>query len=67
MSLKDQSTLRVVFFEGDGAQPMPAADRFDAMTALLQKGFAEPTGRYGHYRLGSAVPMLARRQERGIA
>lgn len=34
------------------------------LVALLQKGFAEPTGRYGHYRLGSAVPMLARRQER---
>ncbi len=35
-----------------------------SLVALLQKGFAEPTGRYGHYRLGSAVPMLARRQER---
>ena len=47
MSLKDQSTLRVVFFEGDGAQPMPAADRFDAMTALLQKGFAVTQARAG--------------------
>ncbi len=34
------------------------------LVALLQKGFAEPTGRYGHYRLGAAVLMLARRQER---
>lgn len=35
-----------------------------SLAALLQKGFAEPAGRYGHYRLGPAVPMLAKRQER---
>ncbi|WP_299941592.1 helix-turn-helix domain-containing protein [uncultured Nitratireductor sp.] len=35
-----------------------------SLTALLKKGFAEAAGRYGHYRLGPAVPMLARRQER---
>ena len=40
MSLKDQSTLRVVFYEGDGAQPLGAADRFAAFSALLEKGFA---------------------------
>jgi len=40
MSLKDQSTLRVVLYEGSDAQPLEAADRFTAMTALLERGFA---------------------------
>ena len=35
-----------------------------SLAALLQKGFAEPAGRYGHYRLGPAIPLLAKRQER---
>jgi Pyruvate/2-oxoacid:ferredoxin oxidoreductase delta subunit len=38
MSLTD-STLRVVLFEGEGAAPLPPADRFAAMNALLEKGF----------------------------
>jgi len=40
MSLKDQTTLRVVLYEGNGAQPLEANDRFAAMTTLLEKGFA---------------------------
>ena len=40
MSLKDQSTLRVVLYEGDGAQPLDANDRFTALTALLERGYA---------------------------
>jgi Pyruvate/2-oxoacid:ferredoxin oxidoreductase delta subunit len=40
MSLKDQSTLRVVLYEGDGAQPLDATERFGAMTALLERGYA---------------------------
>jgi Pyruvate/2-oxoacid:ferredoxin oxidoreductase delta subunit len=40
MSLKDQSILRIVLYEGDGAQPLEAQDRFAALTALLEKGFA---------------------------
>jgi Pyruvate/2-oxoacid:ferredoxin oxidoreductase delta subunit len=39
MSLKDQTTLRVVLYEGIGAQPLEAADRFAAVSALLEKGF----------------------------
>jgi Pyruvate/2-oxoacid:ferredoxin oxidoreductase delta subunit len=39
MSLNDQ-TLRVVLYEGDGAQPLDADARFAAMNALLEKGFA---------------------------
>jgi Pyruvate/2-oxoacid:ferredoxin oxidoreductase delta subunit len=40
MSLKDQTTLRIVLYEGNGAQPLQATDRFAAMSALLEKGFA---------------------------
>jgi Pyruvate/2-oxoacid:ferredoxin oxidoreductase delta subunit len=40
MSLKDQTTLRIVLYEGNGAQPLEKSDRFAAMTALLEKGFA---------------------------
>ena len=47
MSLKDQSTLRVVLYEGDGAQPVAGADRFNAMQALLQKGFSVTQTRAG--------------------
>ncbi len=39
MSLKDQPTLRVVLYEGKGAQPLETADRFATLTALLEKGF----------------------------
>ncbi len=40
MSLQDQTTLRIVLYEGDGSQPLEAPGRFAAMTALLEKGFA---------------------------
>ena len=40
MSIKDQTTLRVVLYEGDGAQPLDATDSFAAMTALLERGYA---------------------------
>ncbi len=40
MSIKDQSTLRVVFYEGDGAQALDTDERFTAMTALLERGYA---------------------------
>ena len=40
MSLKDQTTLRVVLYEGIGAQPLEANDRFATMAGLLEKGFA---------------------------
>src|SRR5438477_2675203 len=40
MSIKDQTTLRVVLYEGAGSQPLEAGERFDTMAALLQKGFA---------------------------
>jgi len=40
MGLKEQTTLRVVLYEGSGAQPLEANDRFAAVTGLLEKGFA---------------------------
>ena len=44
MSLKDQSTLRVVLYEGDGAQPLNANERFTALTALLERGYVGQRG-----------------------
>ena len=38
MSLKDESTLRVVLYEGDGAAPLD--NTFATMSALLEKGYA---------------------------
>lgn len=35
-----------------------------SLMSLTEKGFAEPAEKYGYYRLGSAIPMLAKRQER---
>src|ERR1041384_2293875 len=40
MSNKDETVLRIVLYEGNDAQPLPAADRFAAMTALLERGYA---------------------------
>jgi Pyruvate/2-oxoacid:ferredoxin oxidoreductase delta subunit len=40
MSLKEQSAVRVVLYEGNGASTIPPEDRFAAMSALLDKGFA---------------------------
>ena len=40
MSLKDQTTLRVVLYEGDGAQVLESYERFTTITALLGKGYA---------------------------
>lgn len=39
MSLQEQTTLRVLLYEGEGAAPLPPADRFNTMSALLEKGF----------------------------
>lgn len=40
MSLKDQSTLRVVLYEGRDATPLGAEERFAALSALLERGYA---------------------------
>src|ERR1041385_9076891 len=40
MSLATASTLRIVLYEGADAQPLDSTDRFSALAALLEKGFA---------------------------
>jgi len=40
MSLRDQSTLRVILYEGEGAQPLDATERFTALSSLLERGYA---------------------------
>lgn len=40
MSLKDNRHLRVVLYEGAGAEPFSAGDRFATLSALLEKGFS---------------------------
>ena len=40
MSLKQETTLRIVLYEGEGSQPLGATDRFTALSTLLEKGFA---------------------------
>ncbi len=40
MPLKDQTTLRIVLYEGAGSQALEADVRFAALSALLEKGFA---------------------------
>src|SRR5262245_24906414 len=40
MSLKDQATLHIVLYEGDGAQALGAGERSAALTILLERGYA---------------------------
>src|ERR1041385_4970329 len=54
MSLKDQTTLRIVLYEGAGSERLEAQDRFATVTALLEKGFA--VTRAGGARQGDWKP-----------
>ena len=40
MSLKTETTLRIVLYEGSGTERLNPSDRFAAMNALLEKGYA---------------------------
>jgi Pyruvate/2-oxoacid:ferredoxin oxidoreductase delta subunit len=40
MSLLDQTTLRVVLYEGEGARPFDPGARLACLSALLEKGYA---------------------------
>ena len=66
-----QPSLRVILYEGEGAAPLAAEERFSAMTALLERGFAvsrsdgaaplAPADRSPHLilgRFGGALPEL---------
>lgn len=75
-SLNAERALEILLVLGDvGPEGLSLADiarriggnksaAHRSLAALLHKGFAEPAGRYGHYRLGPAIPMIAGRQER---
>lgn len=39
MSLRSQSPLRVILYEGEGTQPLEVTDRFAVLTALLEGGY----------------------------
>ncbi|HYE31570.1 MAG TPA: ferredoxin family protein [Methylomirabilota bacterium] len=40
MSIRDEKTLRIVLYEGAGAEPVPAESRFAAVQALLVNGYS---------------------------
>lgn len=40
MSIRNESTLRVVMYEGEGAEPLDNAERFSAISALLERGYS---------------------------
>jgi hypothetical protein len=40
MAIRDETTVRVVLYEGEGASALEANDRFAAMSALLERGYA---------------------------
>jgi Pyruvate/2-oxoacid:ferredoxin oxidoreductase delta subunit len=40
MAIKDESTLRVVIYEGEGATPLDPAARFAALSTLLERGYS---------------------------
>lgn len=40
MSLTEESTLRILFYEGAGARELEPANRLETMTALLERGYA---------------------------
>lgn len=39
MNVLESPTLRVVLYEGEGCPPLPAAERFEILKALLEKGY----------------------------
>ena len=40
MAIADETTLRIVLYEGEGAATLAASDRCSTLTALLEKGYA---------------------------
>jgi Pyruvate/2-oxoacid:ferredoxin oxidoreductase delta subunit len=52
--------LRVVLFEGEGTQPLDAADRFAAMSSLLEKGFSVSSETDDRSAIGVPTVVLGR-------
>jgi Pyruvate/2-oxoacid:ferredoxin oxidoreductase delta subunit len=40
MALHEQTTLRLLLYEGAGAEPLSAADRYTVLSSLLEQGYA---------------------------
>ena len=40
MAIADETTLRIVLYEGEGAASLDAGDRGATVTALLEQGYA---------------------------
>src|SRR5262245_23053822 len=40
MSLVDQTTLRILLYEGTGSEPLPSETRFGMITTLLERGYS---------------------------
>ena len=59
MSLRDQTTLRVVLYEGKGTRSLSAADRFVALEGLLGKGYAVTCTTDERAAFNSALPEVA--------
>ena len=47
MAIKDETTLRVVLYEGEGAEALGAEESFATMAALLERGHAVTRSRAG--------------------
>jgi Pyruvate/2-oxoacid:ferredoxin oxidoreductase delta subunit len=59
MSLRDQSHLRVVVYEGPDSEPLGGEQRFQALSRLLQQGFAlTRVGVAGRTAPADGVPAL---------
>ncbi|MBI5692903.1 MAG: 4Fe-4S dicluster domain-containing protein [Verrucomicrobia bacterium] len=79
MSLRDQTHLRVVLYEGRDSQPLEGGQRFEILSRLLGQGFAVtrvgesgqtapaddgPALVLGHFRAGAAEQLSAAAPER---
>jgi len=53
-----EPALHVVLFEGDGAEALPATDRYAAVSALLEKGFAVSSTSRHQFEKPASGPLL---------
>ena len=62
MSIADETTLRVVLYEGEDAQALSAEERCASLTALLEKGYSVTCAGNGEVAPsdGSALLVLGR-------
>jgi Pyruvate/2-oxoacid:ferredoxin oxidoreductase delta subunit len=67
MAIADETTLRIVLYEGEGAAPLKASERCSTLTALLEKGFAVTCAGEGAVAPadGSALLVLGRFENGG--